>query len=106
VWFKWTAPATWTTDCGPTVTIDTFDSTVPPPRSADFDTLLSVYNTNRVRHTGDPGALVIENDDDPFGVPGARYSSVTFNPVGGATYWLQVDGFQGADGDIVIQAHQ
>jgi hypothetical protein len=91
VWFKWTAPANWATVGGPTVTVDTAGS--------DFDTVLSVYNASRVRALG-PG-LIAENDD----ANATLQSSVTFTPVAGTTYRLQVDGFGGQEGNIDIQAH-
>jgi hypothetical protein len=88
VWFKWTAPA----GCPAFVTIDTSGS--------DYDTMLSVYNTSRLR--GHRAFLVAENDD----ANGTLQSSVSFVPVPGTTYRLQVDGYAGQEGNIAIQATQ
>jgi hypothetical protein len=88
VWFKWTAPYT----CSGPVTIDTYGS--------DFDTLLSVYRTKKLRHLG--RHVVAENDD----AGGTFQSAVSFNTSPGATYRIQVDGFGGSEGFLSVEAYQ
>jgi serine protease len=88
VWFRWTPAA----DCGSTVTIDTIGS--------DFDTLLAVYSTNRL---GALGLNIVAEDDDSGG---SLTSSITFTPVTGTVYRVQVGGFAESEGNVLIQATQ
>lgn len=81
VWWRWTAPTSQFT------TITTVGS--------DFDTVLSVYTGTAVNALTEIGC----NDD----VPGGVYSSeVTFSAVAGTTYRIAVDGYSGAEGNIVL----
>jgi hypothetical protein len=82
-WWSWTA-----TTSG-TVTISTVGS--------DFDTLLGVYTGSAVNAL----TLVAQNDD---AIPGGSdlTSFVTFTAVAGTTYFIAVDGFNGATGTIVL----
>ena len=70
------------------VTINTFGS--------NFDTLLAVYSGTSAN------VLVLvpvaSNDDSGSG----RQSSVTFSAVGGTTYYIAVDGYNGATGSITL----
>jgi hypothetical protein len=88
VWFRLT-PAE---NCGATITIDTVGS--------DFDTLLAVYNTNRLGVLSEN--LVAEDDDSG----GNLTSSVTFTPAMGTVYRIQVGGFAESEGNVLIQASQ
>lgn len=79
IWFCWTAPSS-----GP-VAFETFGST--------FDTLLGVY-------TGDTlgGLTEVAGNDDFDGLT----SLVSFFAVGGTTYRIAVDGFNGTAGNVVL----
>ncbi len=78
VWWKWTAPL------NGAATITTLGS--------DFDTVLAIYTGSSV------GALttVASNDDVQDGV--IRTSTVTFDAVGGTTYYIAVDGWANDQG--------
>ena len=80
VWWSWTATV------NGSVSISTAGSS--------FDTLLGVYTGSSV------GGLVsvVSNDDEV----GKKTSRVLFRAVGGETYRIAVDGFQGESGDIVL----
>ena len=80
VWWSWTATV------NGSVSISTAGSS--------FDTLLGVYTGSSV------GGLVsvVSNDDEV----GKKTSRVLFRAVGGETYHIAVDGFQGESGDIVL----
>jgi subtilisin family serine protease len=78
VWWEWAAGAT-----GP-ATITTSGST--------FDTTLAVYSG---AGTLASLTLLAANDDS-----GGQTSAVTFNAIAGTPYYIQVDGFSGATGDI------
>lgn len=80
VWWTWTATA------NGSVVISTEGST--------FDTLLAVYMGNSVSSL----VSVISNDDDG----GKKTSRVLFRAIGGETYRIAVDGFQGESGDIAL----
>lgn len=84
VWYQWIAP---TDD---QVTIDTDGSS--------FDTLLAVYSGN----TLDSLALLAENDNQAT----SSQSLVVFPPVSGTTYWIAVDGVNGAVGNLVLNWSQ
>lgn len=84
VWYGWTAPAS-----GP-VRIDTAGSGI--------DTLLAVYTGPTLETL----TLVAGNDDAPGG-DNLVTSAVEFGAVGGQLYWIAVDGYDGAAGDIRLQ---
>jgi len=79
VWYRWTAPANLL------ITFQTVNS--------DFDTLLGVYTGNSV----DQLTLVADNDDASGSLV---TSAVTFNAAIGTTYYIAVDGFDGANGNV------
>jgi hypothetical protein len=70
-----------------------------------FDTLLAVY-TNAVAFSREPAPLmenlrlVVSNDD--AGSSTNRTSLVEFIPRIGTTYWIAVDGYNGAEGSVRI----
>jgi len=80
IWYSWTAPAS-----GP-LTLDTQGST--------FDTTLAVYTGAAVN------ALTAVASDDDSGIDVT--SLLTFNTIGGTTYRIAVDGYNGASGNIVL----
>jgi hypothetical protein len=84
VWYSW-EPA----KAGP-VTIDTATS--------NFDTLLGVYTGTVLAEL----AEVASNDDFPPDLT----SSVTFDADPSTTYWIKVDGFEGATGSINLHLVQ
>jgi uncharacterized repeat protein (TIGR01451 family)/uncharacterized delta-60 repeat protein len=79
VWYRWTAPANLL------ITFQTINS--------DFDTLLGVYTGNSVN-----GLTLIGDNDDANN--SLVTSAVTFNAAAGTTYYIAVDGFDGATGNI------
>src|SRR6185437_13495083 len=81
LWWTWTAPA------DGALTLDTHGSS--------FNTLLAVY-TGSALATLTPVAY---NDDDPAG---RSASKVSFAVTAGAVYWIAVDGFAGATGNISL----
>jgi hypothetical protein len=84
VWWSWTAPA------AGSVTIRTTGSS--------FDTLLAVYTGTSVSAL----TVVAANDDE---IPGSVLTSlVTFNVAAGQTYQIEVDGWHGENGSIVLSA--
>jgi hypothetical protein len=82
VWWSWTAPASGS------VTISTAGSS--------FDTILGVF----IGSTVSALTAVAANDDSPAG--NTLTSKVTFNAVGGRTYAIGVDGFNGVKGNISL----
>ena len=80
VWWSWTAPASGLATVATT--------------GSSFDTVLAVY-------TGTALANVtrVASDDDSGG---NGTSKLTFSVVAGVTYWIAVDGFAGAFGDIAL----
>jgi Fibronectin type III domain/WD40-like Beta Propeller Repeat/PASTA domain len=78
IWYRWTAPASGS------VSIDTAGS--------DFDTLLGVYSGSTV----DDLSEVAANDDAAADLG----SEVDFEVDGGTTYWIRVDGYDGAAGTV------
>ncbi len=78
IWWTWVAP-----DSGPVI-VDTLGSA--------FDTVLAVYTGVAVNAL----TQVAANDD----APGLASSLVTFSAIRGTTYWIAVDGFQGASGNV------
>jgi len=61
--------------------------------NSDFDTLLGVYTGSSV----DSLAEVASNDD---ATQGSGYSQLTVDLVGGQTYYIAIDGYGGAFGDV------
>jgi hypothetical protein len=61
-------------------------------QGSSFDTLLAVYTSN-----GTTLNLIVQNDD-----AGSRTSAVEFNAVGGTTYYIAVDGYNGESGNITL----
>ncbi|TXT39234.1 MAG: hypothetical protein FD138_122, partial [Planctomycetota bacterium] len=82
VWWLWTPVS------GGSVTIDTSGS--------NFDTLLAVYSGPGVFVSFAGLTPVASNDDSG----GTRQSSVTFVATAGTSYYIAVDGYHGAFGDI------
>jgi hypothetical protein len=86
IWFQWTVP---TLRNGGIVTFSTLGS--------DFDTTMGAYTGS------EPSSLVqvpsAINDDDSAGYLG---SQVSFYAVKGTTYLIAVDGFYGAQGNVVL----
>jgi alpha-tubulin suppressor-like RCC1 family protein len=80
VWWEWTAQASGM------ATVDTFGSS--------FDTLLAVYTGSSVSN------LTLVASDDDYGQ--LLTSLVTFAATAGTTYQIRVDGFDGANGAIVL----
>lgn len=80
VWYRWTAPSTGT------VTFVTAGS--------NFDTLLAAYTGASVG-----GLTLIASNDD---ANATLQSVITFNASNGVTYYLAVDGYNGAAGSIVF----
>jgi hypothetical protein len=83
VWYNWTSPTTGTA---------TFDTV-----SSNYDTTLAAYTGPAVNQL----SLITENDDvdTDGGVYGSR---ITFNTTAGTTYRIQVDGYDGDTGSIVL----
>ena len=79
LWWKWTAPA------NGDMTIETCGS--------NFDTVLGIYTGTIVSALSEVGS-----NDDGCGLQ----SSVTFTARAGITYYIAVDGFNGAAGDITL----
>ena len=80
LWWSWTAPAS--------------GRMVIHTAGSNFDTVLAVY-TGTVLAALTP---VAGNDD----APGTATSAVTFAATGGTTYQIAVDGFAGAEGDVLL----
>jgi subtilisin-like proprotein convertase family protein len=80
-WYNWTAPSS------SPVNIDTFGS--------DFDTVLAIYTGNSV------GALTLLACNDDYIGP-SRPSLIRFTPSAGTTYRIQVGGYLGAAGNIIV----
>ena len=80
IWWRWTAPSnSW-------VTFTTFGS--------NFDTLLAVYTGISLTQL----TRIVAGDDD---IPN-KQSRVAFNAVEGVEYFIAVDGFRGAWGNVVL----
>jgi hypothetical protein len=84
IWYGWTAAS------GGPVAFDT--------RESDFDTLLAVYTGNSF------ATLQVIGTNDNIDV-GDHASRVTFTSVPGNTYWLAVDGSNGASGNVRLHVH-
>ena len=80
VWWRWAAPQSGT------VTLSTFGS--------DYDTVLAVYTGAEVGQL----AEVVSNDDSG----GLLQSGVEFAASAGTTYRIAVDGYAGAEGNVVL----
>lgn len=94
VWYKWIPTETQTVD------INTYYEPPDPlpgesfPPYTEYDTVLAVYS-------GSPGSLVLlENNDDIPGESGR--SGVTLDAVAGTTYYIQVAGWGGDEGRLVL----
>lgn len=86
VWFKWSVPLLQSSGI---VTFSTLGS--------DFDTTMAAYTGSEPTGlTPVPSAI---NDDDTAGY---LNSQVSFYAVAGTTYLIAVDGFYGAQGDLVL----
>jgi hypothetical protein len=82
IWYAWTSPFTGT------ISFNT--------EGSSFDTDLSAYTGSNVANL----TLVAENDDVNY--PVDLTSRVTFTVNSGTTYYLQVDGFLGDVGSVVL----
>jgi hypothetical protein len=82
VWYRWTAPSSGT------AALNTSGST--------YDTLLAVYTGSSVSGL----TAIVKNDDVDPGV--ITTSTVQFSAVGGTTYQIAVDGFDGDQGNITL----
>jgi sugar lactone lactonase YvrE len=82
LWYSWTAPRN--------------DYFFFNTHGSSFDTILAVYTDSQV---GDLLTTVIGNADD--GGTG-KTSGVTFRAVSGTRYYIAVDGYYGACGDVVL----
>jgi hypothetical protein len=80
IWYRWTAPTSGT------VIISTDGS--------GLDTLLAVYTGTTLNNL----SVVASDDDAGEGVN----SLVTFSATAGTTYWIAVDGFSGAIGNVAL----
>jgi subtilisin family serine protease len=81
VWWEWVAPST------APATISTSGS--------DYDTTLAIYEGDTL------GSLAVVAYNDDMG-GGSQQSSVTFPAQEGVNYKIQVDGYQGATGNILL----
>jgi len=83
IWFRWVAPGS--------------DPVLMHTTGSTFDTLLAVYTGSAV------GSLtpVASNDDDA----GSPISRLSFNAVAGQTYYIAVDGKDGASGLVALNFH-
>ena len=82
LWFRWVAPG------GGSVVFDT--------KGSDFDTLLGFYSGASVN------ALTLLSSNDDGGAGFGATSALTNNVVNGATYTIAVDGYNAADGTVVL----
>jgi hypothetical protein len=82
VWYRWTAPSSGTANL--------------TTAGSNFDTLLGVWTGSAVNGL----TLVVRNDDVDLGV--ITTSAVQFTAVGGTTYQIAVDGFDGDQGSITL----
>ncbi len=78
VWYRWTAPAD---------SLMTFTTT-----GSGFDTLLAVYTGPALE-----ALALVKNNNDSAEYP---LSSLSFNATAGTTYWIAVDGYDGAGGTV------
>jgi len=63
---------------------------------SDFDTLLAVYTGNAVNSL----TLIASNDDITF--PTVEQSALSFAAVNGTSYYIAIDGYDGAVGQLVL----
>src|SRR5262245_31223371 len=80
IWYAWTAPSS-----GPF----TFFT-----QGSAFDTLLAAYTGASVSTL----TAIAANDD----IPGGTWSGVTIDAVSGTTYYLAIDGYNGANGNVTL----
>lgn len=90
LWYSWQAPAS-----GPTQ-ISTLGS-LAVPMLTHMDTVMGVYTGTAVNAL----TVIAENDDAPSQGIGT-YSLVTFNASADTVYKIQVGGWNGATGDVVV----
>jgi uncharacterized repeat protein (TIGR01451 family)/uncharacterized delta-60 repeat protein len=95
VWFAWVAPL------GGPVSFDTYGS--------DFDTVLAAYSGSSLQTLNTVAANdYIYNDVPPWTVnvpsfvPYSNPSKITFNAQAGTTYYLAIDGVNGASGNASL----
>jgi hypothetical protein len=89
VWWKWIAPNSGL------FTIKTGDKSGHLP-SSNFDTQLGVYTGTSVENLTE----VASNESDPNFPPGL--SKVDIKATAGTTYYILVDGFEGAEGNVEL----
>ncbi len=65
-------------------------------KGSNFNTILGVFTGSSV------SSLTKIAEDDDSG--GHYFSQITFNTVAGTTYYIMVDGYSGASGDIILNA--
>jgi hypothetical protein len=68
-------------------------------KGSTFDTLLAVYTGTSLSNL----VSVAANDDDPQITPA---STLVFRTVAGTTYYIAVDGYNGAAGTVVLELNQ
>jgi hypothetical protein len=95
VWYRLDAPLT-----GQPIRITTDGST--------FDTLLAVYTNTVSQPTQTQPSmenlrLVAQNDDSPYGTNRTSELVITTRSQTFVTYWIAVDGYNGAEGNIRLQ---
>lgn len=80
IWWKWTAPSS--------------GSAVIQTQGSSFDTLLAIYSGTAIGNLDQKAG----NDD------AGRFSTslAGLNVTSGTTYWIAIDGFNGASGDVVL----
>lgn len=81
VWFRWIAPFS--------------RQVIVNTEGSNFDTLLGVFH-----HVPGTATLIADNDDVLTGI--IQYSEVRFDAVEGYEYRIVVDGYDGAQGSIVL----
>jgi len=79
VWYAWTAPSNGIME------MNTFGS--------DFDTTLAAYRGSRLS-----SLTVVASNDDSSGVQ----SAVSYAVSVGLTYWIAIDGYMGAEGQLIL----
>ncbi len=82
LWYRWTAPS------ATPVTFETIGSS--------FDTLLAIYTGSTLSNL-----VEVASNNDIFG--SNTCSRAKFIPVGGVIYWIAVDGFNAASGDVYLR---
>ncbi len=80
LWYRWTAPASG---------VANFDTA-----GSSFDTLLAAYSGAAINSL----TILAANDD----VNGGVQSLINFNATAGTTYYIAVDGYDGASGGVIV----